>query len=81
MEFPDKIEDAANHNEPYIMAAYLLELVGLFSTYYQKYKSSTDKILSDDLRLRQARINLTYCVKTVLNSGLGILGLEAPEKM
>ena len=81
LEFPDKIIDAANHNEPYIISTYLLELVGLFSTYYQKYKSPKDKILSDDLRLRQARINLTYCVKTVLNSGLSILGLEAPEKM
>jgi len=81
LEFPDKIVDAANHNEPYIISAYLLDLVGLFSTYYQKYKSPADKILSDDLHLRKAKINLTYGVKTVLNSGLGILGLEAPEQM
>ncbi len=81
LEFPDKIVDAANHNEPYIISAYLLELVGLFSTYYQKYKSPTDKILAEDLHLRKAKINLTYGIKTVLNSGLSILGLEAPEKM
>jgi len=81
LEFPDKIIDAANHNEPYIISAYLLDLVGLFSTYYQKYKSPADKILSDDLQMRKAKINLTYSVRTVLNSGLSILGLEAPEQM
>jgi arginyl-tRNA synthetase len=37
--------------------------------------------LAEDLHLRKAKINLTYGIKTVLNSGLSILGLEAPEKM
>ncbi len=81
LDYPEKVADAAAHNEPYIISAYLLELVGLFSTYYQKYKSARDKILSDDDKLRAAKVNLTYCIKTVVGSGLSLLGLKAPEKM
>lgn len=81
LEYPDKIIDAAKHNEPYIISSYLLDLVGLFSSYYQKYKSAKDKILSDDNKLRAAKVNLTYCIKVVVKSGLALLGLEAPDKM
>ena len=81
LDYPEKILDAAKHNEPYIISAYLLDLVGLFSTYYQKYKSARDKILSDDELLKVAKTNLTYCIKTVVKSGLALLGLQAPEKM
>ncbi|MCD6161612.1 MAG: arginine--tRNA ligase [candidate division Zixibacteria bacterium] len=81
MEFPEKIRYAANNNEPYIIFSYLFDLVSLFSTYFQKYKSPADKILSDNPELRKAKINLAYCVKTVLKTGLSIQGLEAPERM
>jgi len=81
MEFPDKIVIAAKTYEPYIISSYLLDTVSLFSTYFQRYKSPRDKILSDDPRLKKARVNLSHCLKTVLKSGLNILGLEAPEKM
>ena len=81
MEYQDRLADAAALNEPYIVSSYLLDLVGLFSTYYQKYKSPADKILSDDKNLRQAKVNLTNGIKTVLKSGLSLLGLEAPDKM
>ena len=81
LDFPEKIADSASHNEPYFISAYLLDLVGLFSTYYQKYKSAQEKILSEDEEQRFAKVNLTYCIKSVLQSGLGLLGLEAPDKM
>jgi arginyl-tRNA synthetase len=81
LEYPEKIKIAAELNEPYIISAYLLDLVGLFSTYFQKYKSAQDKILSDDPKLTKARVNLVWCVRTVLKSGLTILGIQAPEKM
>lgn len=81
MEFPDKIAVAAKTYEPYIISSYLLDIVSLFSTYFQRYKSPRDKILSDDPQLKKARVNLAHCLKIVLKSGLNILGLEAPEKM
>lgn len=81
LEYPEKVVLAAKHDEPYIISAYLLELAGLFSAYFQKYKSPEDKILSSDDRVRKARISLASCLRTVLKSGLTLLGLEAPERM
>ncbi len=81
LDFPDRVSDAAELNEPHVISAYLLDLVGIFSTYYQKYKSPIDKILSDDPDLRRAKVNLTYSIKMVLNKGLNLLGIEAPERM
>jgi len=79
--FPDRLIKASEQNEPYVLTSYLFDMVSLFSTYFQKYKSPADKILSDDPSLRKAKVNLAYSVKTVLESGLNILGLEAPERM
>lgn len=81
LDFPERVELAAELNEPNVIAAYLLDLAGLFSTYYQKYKSPADKILADDQAVKRAKINLTLCVKYVLKSGLDLLGIEAPERM
>ncbi len=81
LEYPEKVMLAALHDEPYIISAYLLELAGLFSAYFQKYKSPEDKILSSNEELRKARIALVSCLKTVLKSGLTLLGLETPERM
>jgi arginyl-tRNA synthetase len=81
LDFPDRLTAAAETNEPNIITAYLLDLVGLFSTYFQKYKSPEDKILAVDKDLRKARVSLAFCLKTVLKAGLTIQGLEAPERM
>jgi arginyl-tRNA synthetase len=37
--------------------------------------------MSDDLALSRARLALCEAIKTVLQDGLMILGLSAPEKM
>lgn len=81
LDFPEKIKSAAELNEPYMLSAYLLDLAGLFSTYFQKYKSPADKIISDNPELAQARVSLAWCVRAVLKSGLNILGINALEKM
>ncbi|NIP38068.1 MAG: hypothetical protein GWO07_03430, partial [Candidatus Dadabacteria bacterium] len=35
----------------------------------------------DDDKLSSARLYLISCVKTVINNGLKILGVSAPERM
>jgi arginyl-tRNA synthetase len=40
-----------------------------------------DKIVSDNAALSAARLALVRSVQTVLNEGLRLLGLEAPEEM
>lgn len=79
--YPEIIERAADEFEPYHISSFLLELCALFNTYYQKYKSPGDRILSDDGEKTKSRIVLTSCIRDVLRSGLSILGLKAPEMM
>jgi arginyl-tRNA synthetase len=79
--FPDIIDKAAKDFEPYHISSFLLELCGIFNTYYQKYRSPEDRILGSDEDTSRARLALTRCIKIVVGSGLKLLGLSAPEMM
>ncbi len=79
--YPDIIEKAAKEFEPYHISSFLLELCGIFNTYYQKYRSPEDRILSSDADTTRSRLALTGCIRIVLSSGLKLLGLSAPEMM
>ncbi len=79
--YPDIIERAAKEFEPYHISSFLLELCGIFNTYYQTYRSAEDRILSSDENTRRSRLALINCIRIVLLSGLNLLGLSAPEMM
>jgi arginyl-tRNA synthetase len=79
--YPDIVYKAAGEFEPYHISSFLLELCGVFNTYYQKYRSPEDRILSKDAETTGSRVALTNCIRIVLRSGLGLLGLSAPEMM
>ena len=79
--FPDIIIKSSEDFEPQHISFFLLELCGLFNTYYQKYRSPEDRILSSDDKTAKSRIALVNGVRVVLRSGLGLLGLSAPEMM
>jgi arginyl-tRNA synthetase len=80
-QYPEVIEKAADEFEPFYISSYLLELGGLFNTYYQKYRSPDDRILSSNPSKARARIALVDGIGITLKSGLLILGLRAPEMM
>jgi arginyl-tRNA synthetase len=79
--WPDIIAKAASEFEPYHISSFLLEFCGLFNTYYQKYKSAEDRVLSVYEEKTKARVALVSSVRDVLRSGLSILGIAAPEMM
>ena len=54
----------------------LRELAGEFHTYYNAHT-----FIVDDVALRNARLNLVAATRQVLENGLKILGVSAPEKM
>lgn len=74
--FEDTIINAAEKNEPSIIARYLINLAQCFSTFY-----NNNKIIVDDKELQESRLYLTYAVGNVLKIGAGLLGMEMPEKM
>ncbi len=81
--FPMILEQAAETNEPFIISSYLLELSSAFNKVYQRKdtEGKIDKIVSNDDNLTGARMLLVSAARTVINEGLYLLGLEAPEEM
>lgn len=81
MSFPDVVKKAREEFDPYYISAFLLEICGVINTYYQKYKSPEDRILSSKSDLADSRVALVDCAGIVLRSGLKLLGISAPEMM
>ncbi len=74
--FNEIIENAALKNEPSIVARYLIDLAQSFSSFYNEHK-----IITEDKAVQDVRLALTYCVGTVLKTGVTLLGMEMPNKM
>ena len=76
LQYPMVFEGAALACEPHRITYYLQELAGVFHAYYYKHR-----IISDDKRLTLARLSLCKGVRIVLDEGLKLLGVSAPERM
>ncbi|HET6631428.1 MAG TPA: arginine--tRNA ligase [Rhodanobacteraceae bacterium] len=74
--YPEIVEAAAANLEPHLLAGWLRELAQAFHTYYNSHQ-----FLVDDDDLRDARLALVVATRQVLNNGLELLGLGAPETM
>ena len=74
--FPDKVEEAAEKYEPYIIARHVIALAQAYNVFYHN-----NTILSDDMPTRYARLALTAGVRQVLKIGLGLLNIQAPVVM
>ena len=74
--FPGMIESSALELAPHRVFFFMMELAGMFHSYYNKHK-----VLTDDTGLTQARLYLVDALRIVFRNGLQIVGLSAPEKM
>ncbi len=74
-EFPDTIVRASQDCKPHYIANYVFSLATLFNEFYQSVPVLKAK------KERDARLALVFSVRNVLKSGLGLLGIEAPEEM
>lgn len=74
--FNDIIRQAADKNEPSIIARYLIELAQRYSSFY-----NDNKIIVEDQKVQNARLYLTYIVGQTLKTGTKLLGIEMPDKM
>lgn len=75
-DFPNVVVDAMEKNEPFFITRQIVEIAKGFNTFYNK-----SQIIVEDEELKKARLMLTYIVKNTIKIGLGILGIEAPNKM
>jgi arginyl-tRNA synthetase len=74
--YPEVIKSAASTCEPHQLAYYLRELANGLHSYYNAVQ-----LLCEQESLRSARLCLLEAVRQVLNNGLRILGVSAPESM
>ena len=77
--FPEVVTRAAEGREPHHIAYYLREVAGLWNPYLQD--GERHRVISDDAELTAARLGLALAIRNVLASGLGLLGVSAPERM
>lgn len=74
--FYNIIIQAMEKSEPSIISKYLIELAKSYSYFYGQ-----NKIICEDKELQDARLYITYMTKVILTNGLGLLGIEVPDKM
>lgn len=75
-QFESTLEQVISKNEPSFLAKYLINLSQAFSDFY-----NNNKIVTDDKKVQDARILITYYVGMVLKNGAKLLGMEMPDKM
>jgi arginyl-tRNA synthetase len=74
--FAAAVEAAAETCSPSKLCTYLFELATSFTTFYEACR-----VLVDDSALRDSRLGLCDVTARVLELGLSLLGIEAPEQM
>ncbi|MBN2781168.1 MAG: arginine--tRNA ligase [Candidatus Marinimicrobia bacterium] len=75
-EFRDVMDLCLTSLEPMYMTNYLYRLATAFHKFY-----SVHRVVTEDIALSKARLQLIEAVKIILANGLRILGISAPEKM
>lgn len=68
--------DSMEKNEPYFITRHIVEIAKSFNKFY-----NSTPIIVENEELKKARLLLVYGTKTVIKTGLGLLGIEAPQKM
>jgi arginyl-tRNA synthetase len=75
-EFPEVVRNAANDLAPHTVANYLKDLASDLHSFYSEHK-----ILVEDETVKLARLALISVTQQVLQNGLQLLGVSAPDKM
>ncbi|XRP97384.1 arginine--tRNA ligase [Methanocaldococcus sp. 16A] len=77
-EFKDIIKESAENRKVHVLANYLLELAKAFNRFYANCPILLSKV---DDNIKKSRLALVKSTKTVLETGLGLLGINCPGKM
>jgi arginyl-tRNA synthetase len=75
-DFPQELATAARDLAPHQITFYLKDLAQEFHSYY-----NAERFLVDDATVRDARLALAVATGQVLQNGLAVLAISAPEQM
>ena len=76
LDFPRVIQNAASRREVHPLPTYLETLATRFHQFY-----TVHRVLVEDADVRARRLALCAATKSVLRSGLDLVGVNSPEKM
>ena len=68
---------AAERSQPHRLTTYLYELASTYTTFYE----ACPVLRADDPEVRRSRLLLSDVTGRVLELGLGLLGISAPDRM
>jgi arginyl-tRNA synthetase len=75
--FPTAVEATIAHLQPHRLATYLYETAVAFSNFYEKCSI----LGAETEELRASRLALSELTSSVMERGLDLLGIEAPERL
>ena len=75
--FPDAVAAALETYSPHRLCGYLFDLAGAFTGFYER----CPVLHAPSPETRSSRLALSSLVARLLRQGLGLLGIEAPERM
>jgi len=76
-EFPSIVEEAAGSFSPAVVANYLYDLVKEYNQFYHDYSI----LKEENAELRKFRLLLSNQIGKVIETGLKLLGIQAPPRM
>ena len=75
--YPTIVKNAAQEHSPALIANYVYELAKLYNKFYHE-----EPILkSEDTHVKHFRLSLSAATAAVLKKGMGLLGIQVPERM
>lgn len=76
-QFPEVVLAAGQNYAPNLICNFLFDLASKFNLFYNKHSI----LKAGDPELVKRRLALTVAVGQILKNGLGLLGIETPERM
>ncbi len=74
--YPEVIRQAVRHDEPSVMARYVLDVAKKFNRFYH-----AERILVDEREERQAKMTLVAASGRILQDGMKMLGMKTPARI
>ena len=73
---PDVVQDAAEKYEPSVVTRHIIDMAQAFNRFYHN-----EHVLVDDEDEKTAKLAVVMAAKIGIKTGLGLLGIKAPERM
>jgi len=77
LAFPNVVQEAAEAYDPSMVANHCYDLIKAFSSFYQDHPIAKE----ENSDKRNMRLALCTAVSTTVSNGMGLLGIDMPERM